>query len=155
MMSSRAMGISGPERWIGNLLLLSLLTIGCFRSERKPTDAKPVIPVGGVVLVNGKPVAGIQIKFHAVSQDPQNATLSMAKTDDDGAFHAWTYRADDGVPPGEYTLTFDDQSQAKPHLRSNQDLFKGKYSNPKTSKFKLTVPEDGEPVDMGEIELTR
>ena len=152
IMSSRATKMSGLGRMIRNLLFLSLITIGC-GGERKPPNPKPVIPVSGVILVDGKPVEGIQIKFHAVTPDPENATLSMAKTDDEGAFVAWTYRADDGVPPGEYTLTFDDQSQAKPHLRSNPDLFRGKYSDPKTSKFKLTVSEDEGPVDMGVIEL--
>ena len=59
-----------------------------------------------------------------------------------------------GAAPGDYTLTFKDQSQAKPHLRDNPDLFKGKYSNKDTSEFKVTVAESAEPIDMGTIELT-
>ena len=153
-MSTEAKGLFGLGRLISKLLLLCLLTLGCFGGERKPPNAKPVIPVSGVVLVDDAPLAGIRIKFHAVTQDPQNATLPMAKTDDEGRFKAWTYRADDGVPPGDYTVTFDDQSKAQPHMRSGPDLFKGKYSDPKTSTFKLTVPESGKPIDMGKIELT-
>ena len=154
-MITKARGLFGLDRQISKLLLLCLLTMGCSGGGRKPENAKPVIPVSGIVLVNGAPVAGIQIKFHATTQDPRNATLSLATTDDEGQFKAWTYRADDGVPPGDYAVTFDDQSQMKPHLRSSPDLFKGKYSDPKKSEFKLTVPAGGAPIDMGEIKLTR
>ena len=133
--------------------LLCLLTLGCFRAERKPPNAKPVTPVSGVVLVDGKPRANVQIKFHPASQDPQNATLSVATTDEEGQFKAWTYRPGDGIPPGDYTVTFDDQSKKKPHERTSPDLFKGKYADPKKSKFKITVPETGN-LDMETIELT-
>jgi hypothetical protein len=155
IMRTRTKGLFGLGRLISKLLLLCLLAVGCFGEERKPLNAKVVIPVSGVVLVDGAPVAGIRMKFHAATQDPRNATLSMATTDDEGGFKAWTYRVDDGVPPGDYTVTFDDQSQTQPHMRSSPDRFKGKYSDPNTSKFKLTVPENGEPIDMGEIKLTR
>ena len=147
------MGLFGPDRPIDKFLLLCLLTIGC-GAERKPPNAKPVIPVSGIVVVDNTPHAGILIKFNAATQDSQNATLSMAKTDAEGRFKAFTYRVDDGVPPGDYTLTFDDQSKADPYKRSSPDLFKGKYSDPKTSEFKLTVPANGNPIDMGKIELT-
>lgn len=136
------------------LLLLCVLMTGC-SGERKPPNEKPVVPVSGVVFVDGAPVAGVQIRFNPVTQDPRNATLSMAKTDAEGQFKAFTYRVDDGVPPGEYTVTFNDQSKAQPHMRSSPDLLKGKYSDPKKSEFKLTVPEKGKPIDMGKIELKR
>jgi hypothetical protein len=153
-MSTRAKGLFDLGRPISKFLLLCLLVMGCGR-ERRPPNEKPVIPVSGVVLVNAAPIAGVQIRFHAVTQDPQNATLSMAKTDAEGKFKAWTYRVNDGVPPGDYTITFNDQSETKPHMRSGADLFKGKYSDPKASKLELTVPANGKPIDMGTIELTR
>lgn len=154
-MSTRTKGQFGLGSPISKWLLACLLTMGCFGGERKPPNAKPVIPVSGVVLVDGAPVAGVQIRFHAVTQDPKNATLSMAKTNAEGKFNVFTYREFDGVPPGDYTVTFNDQSEAKPHLRNSPDLFKGKYADPKTSDVKLTVPAKGEPIDMGKIELTR
>ena len=149
--ATRRLGLGRLNR---NLLFLCLLMTGC-SGERKPPNAKPVIPVSGVVFVDGAPVAGVQIRFHPATQDPKNATLSMAKTDAEGQFKAFTYRVDDGVPPGDYTVTFNDQSKAKPHMRSSPDLLKGKYSDPKKSEFKLTVPENGKPIDMGKIELKR
>jgi hypothetical protein len=141
---------------VWSFLLLVLTVSGCSNGERTPPNAKPVVPVSGLVHINGKPApAGVQIRFHAVQQDPQNATLSMATTNADGQFKAFTYQPDDGVPPGEYQVTFDDQSEAKPHLRGSPDLFKGRYSDPKKSEFKLSVPASGPPIDMGTIELKR
>jgi hypothetical protein len=145
-------GLGGPG---SRLILLCLLTMGCFSGPRKPPNEKPVTPVTGLVLVDGAPVAGIQVRFIAATQDPQNATLSVAKTDAEGRFKAMTYRVDDGVPPGDYAVTFNDQSEAKPHMRSSPDLFKGRYSDPQKSDFKLAVPADAKPIDMGTIELTR
>lgn len=146
-------GSCDPRRLINKVVLLCLLTTGCSSGERKPPNAKPVLPVSGIVHVDGAPLAGIEIVFNAKTQGPSNATLSVATTDPEGRFKAWTYQKDDGIPPGDYTVTFNDQSQAKPHLRDNPDLFKGKYSDKKNSEFKLSVPESGEPIDMGTIEL--
>ena len=131
-MSNTAKRLFGPRRLISKVVLLCLLTFGCS---------------------GGAPLAGVKIIFHAKTSDPSNATLSMAKTDAEGRFKAWTYQADDGVPPGDYTVTFDDQSKTQPHMRSSPDLFNGKYSDPKKSEFKVKVPESGEPIDMGTIEL--
>lgn len=146
-------GHCGPRRLISKVVLLCLLTMGCSGGERRPPNEKPVLPVSGIVHVDGAPLAGIEIVFHAKTQDANNATLSVATTDAEGRFRAWTYQKDDGIPPGEYTLSFKDQSQAKPHLRDNPDLFKDKYSNKDASEFKVTVPATGEPIDMGTIEL--
>jgi len=148
-------GAFHPRMLINHVVLFCLLSQGCGEAERKPPNAKPVLPVSGLVHVDGAPKAGVRIIFHAKVQDPANATRSVATTDAEGRFKAWTYQIDDGVPPGDYTLTFNDQSEAKPHLRDNPDLLNGKYSDPVKSEFKLTVPESGAPVDMGTIELTR
>lgn len=153
IVSNTAKRLFGPRRLISKVVLLCLLTFGCSGGERKPLNAKPVLPVSGLVHVDGAPLAGVKIIFHAKTSDPSNATLSMAKTDAEGRFKAWTYQADDGVPPGDYTVTFDDQSKTQPHMRSSPDLFNGKYSDPKKSEFKVKVPESGEPIDMGTIEL--
>ena len=153
-MNTRSMGLFSLGRRISKLFLLCLLTMGCFQGERKPPNAKPVIPVSGIVLVDGAPLANVQIRFHPAKQDPKNATLTQATTDAEGRFKAFTYKVDDGVPPGDYTVTFNDQSKRQPHERSSPDSFKGKYSDPNKSEIKLTVPENGKPIDMGKIELT-
>ena len=65
-----------------------------------------------------------------------------------------TYNAGDGVPPGEYTLTFAWQEfNLLSRQYSGPDKLKQRYSDPANSTFKITVKE-GEELDMGIIALT-
>ena len=144
------------SRLVNAAAVLCLLSTGC-SSERKPVNEKPVVPVSGVVHVNGKPTAGIKIKFHAATQQTSHHVFPKATTGSEGKFTAWTYRIDDGLPPGDYTLTFIDHSKKKPMMRESNapDLLRGKYSNPKNAEHKITVPEGSEPIVMDTIELRR
>ena len=147
----------GPLRLFSTIIVLCLLTTGC-SSPRTPEDEKEVVPVTGIVHVDGTPVAGIEISFHAEEKATSHRIFPKATTDAEGKFQAWSYRKDDGLAAGDYTLTFIDHSApSQPFQRASNkpDLFKGKYSNPKKSDFPLVVPEGGEPIDMGIIELTR
>ena len=137
-------------------VVLCLLSAGC-SSERKPVNEKPVVPVSGVIHVDGGPLAGIEIKFHPEVQSDSHRIFPKATTDAEGRFEGWSYRKGDGLATGNYTLTFIDHSApSKPFERasSKPDLFQGKYSDPKNTEHILTVPADS-PVDMGVIELTR
>ena len=44
-----------------------------------------------------------------------------------------------GVPPGEYVVTFDFPVLKSGGIEEEIDLFKGKYSSPTTSKWKVEV----------------
>ncbi len=152
---ARARRLSAPVVSICGALCL--LSTGC-SSERIPVNEKPVVPVSGVVHVNGAPVAGVDIQFHPDVPDESHKIFPKATTDAEGKFQAWSYRVNDGLAAGNYTLTFVDRSgPSEPFQRkdSKPDLFKGRYANPKRSEIKLTVPEESEPIDMGTIELTR
>jgi len=141
---------------VGMTVAVCLMFAGC-SGERTPVNEKPVVPVSGVVHVNGKPTGGIKIKFHVATPDASHRVFPKASTDADGKFKTWTYRIDDGLPPGEYSITFTDLSQKKPMQRESNvpDGFRGAYSNPEQSEFKLTVTEGQEPIVMDPIELTR
>jgi|GEM_PF-717553 len=144
---------SRPLRLFG-IVALSLLTMGC-SSERKPVNELKVVPVTGVVLVNGQPTAGIKIKMFSQTTDREKRAFPRGVTDEEGRFHAWTYRVNDGVPPGEYVVTYVDHSQANPAVRENPDGFQGRYSDRKSTEHRITVPDSDEPFDMGEIPLSR
>ena len=61
----------------------------------------PVAPTEGVVLLDGKPAAGVSVVF-------RQAGLSMVasgKTDKDGRFELSTYGEADGAPVGECVAT--------------------------------------------------
>ena len=85
--------------------------------------------------------------------DKADPTVSAAFTDEEGNFKISTFEAGDGVPVGDYVLTF---AWGKMNLLTMQysgDKFNGKYADPKTSTHKFTVKE-GVPTDLGTIELT-
>lgn len=136
--------------------LMCLLTVGC-SGERKPVNEKPITPVSGVVTVDGEPFAGIRVKFHFKTPDASHRVFPKAFSDADGKIMPWTYRKDDGLPPGEYTVTFLDHSTATKTTRESerQDLFNGKYADPKTSEHTIKVPAAPEPFDLGTFALTR
>lgn len=118
-----------------------------------PTQ-KPTFPVTGVVLVDGKPAADLQVTLHNVQgMDSEAPTHTAGRTDQDGKFAVSTYSDGDGAPAGEYTLTFVWNQLNRMSMSYEGDKLKGKYEDPQGSQFKVTV-KPGKPVDMGRIELS-
>ena len=71
-------------------------------------------------------------------------------TNDDGRFAMTTYVKDDGLPSGNYTLTFSWLEMGM----TAKDKFKGKFSSARKSTNKFTVKEGTEEkLDLGTIEL--
>lgn len=111
----------------------------------------------GQVFVDGAPVPAaspLKVECHNVAGiDQTHPTVSSALTGEDGKFEISTYKAGDGVPAGEYVLTF---VWGRMDLISasygGPDKLGGAYSDPGKSEFKVVVVE-GEPTDLGKIEL--
>jgi len=124
---------------------------GCGQSgpERVPT-----YPVVGKVLVDGEPVEMLAINCVRLSEvDKENPTESQCFTADDGSFKIGTYEAKDGVPEGEYALTFQwGEWNLYSHSYSG-DKLNGRYSDAAKSETKFEVVP-GQPTDLGTIELT-
>src|SRR5690348_6286119 len=81
--------------------------IGC--SKGQESNQLPVFPVVGHLSVNGQTPAGAFVVLH-----PKNGTATApngeavhprAVVKPDGSFAVGTYKADDGAPSGEYSLT--------------------------------------------------
>ena len=68
-----------------------------------------------------------------------------AVTDENGEFTICSYQPGDGAPPGEYAVTFSwpkhlntiDDDSGMPEV----DQLQGRYANPRTSTFHITVRE--------------
>lgn len=116
---------------------------------------KETYPVTGQVFVDGKPASGVAVKLFDVNGvDKEHPTFSQGMTDDEGRFAISTYEAADGVPVGEYVVTFEwGEMNMFTMQYGGPDKLKKKYSNPQKSQFRITVKE-GEPTDMGRIDLT-
>ncbi|MGE0374655.1 MAG: hypothetical protein AB7I48_20870 [Planctomycetaceae bacterium] len=116
------------------------------------------VRVTGRVLVDGKTIElpkQVLILAHPLEgESPTSAELG-ANVNPDGSFVFSTYEAGDGLPVGDYKLTFQLGQINLLRGRLEGDDFKGKYSDPETSEHPLNVSEtDSGPIDMGTIELS-
>ncbi|GAB5440577.1 MAG: hypothetical protein Fues2KO_09260 [Fuerstiella sp.] len=144
-------------RKIGCVLLLTGMVVASGCSEEKPFR-KETSKVTGQVLVDGVPVPAtepLKIDCHNVAGiDQKHPTVSSALTGVDGKFEISTYETGDGLPAGDYVLTF---MWGKMNLIAGSyggpDKLKDRYSDPEKSEVKLTV-KAGEPVELGKIELS-
>jgi hypothetical protein len=139
------------HRW-WRLAVVLVVFASCSRSD---PNRKETFPVTGELYVDGKPAPTVQVALHDVNgMDPKQPTFSMTYTGDDGKFALSTYDEGDGVPAGEYTVTFmwGRLNTFNMHY-GGPDKLKGKYNDPEKSPFKVKV-EQGKPADLGRIELT-
>jgi hypothetical protein len=135
-------------------LFLSLMFLFGACGGRDP-NWKETHPVTGEVYVDGAPAAMLLVNCTDLAGiDTEQPTLSKAYTDDAGKFEISTYETGDGMPEGEYVLTFMwGKFDAISRGYSGPDKLKDKYLDPKKSEHKFTV-EKGKPTDLGRIELT-
>ncbi|MDY3552739.1 hypothetical protein R5W24_001827 [Gemmata sp. JC717] len=114
-------------------------------------DGPPVFPVRGKVLVNGKPAAGVTVSLHQTGEktlvmNPRGVSAA------DGTFQIGYQTATDGAPAGQYAVTFvwlPPRGETDPEEKP--DRLKGRFSNPATAKWKVTVnagPTELEPFDL-------
>lgn len=137
------------------ICLAPAIFVSC-RSEEEPFR-KETIPVTGTVVVDGQPPdTPIQIQCHSLQElDKEHPTFSQTVTGDNGSFAVSTYESGDGVPPGEYVLTFEWKVFNVVSMSyGGPDKLGGKYTDPKTSEFKLSVASGAEPIDMGQVQLS-
>jgi hypothetical protein len=140
-------------------LHLCLLAVVCLTAASCSSDEpfrKETFPVIGKVTVDGAaPGSPIQVHCHPVGgMDTTHPTFSQTETLADGTFKISTYESGDGVPEGDYKITFIWQNfNIMTREYSGPDKLNTRYSDPEKAEFKITVKK-GEPNDMGEIKLT-
>ncbi|MDG3008211.1 hypothetical protein [Paludisphaera mucosa] len=105
--------------------LASAAAVGCGEGISAPRT----VPTSGTVLFKGKPVGGVKVTLHP------NFNMTFTPngvTGQDGRFTLSTAAPMDGVPPGEYSVTFEllRAGADKRGLDTEFDVWKGKYANP-------------------------
>lgn len=132
-----------------SLILAACVLVGCSKAEPEGPRL-PTTPVGGVVHVDGKPVSMVEVTCHPDAGNTEMKHPVMVFTDDQGRFDMTTYVKGDGLPSGEYALTFSWLEMGM----TAKDKFKGKYSSLRKSTHKFSVKGAAdEKVDLGTIEL--
>lgn len=125
----------------GGCLLWCLAAIGC------GVGGGSLVPVKGVVKVDGKPAAGAVVTFHQQGAGMQGRPAT-AIAGADGAFTLMTGEAA-GVQPGKYkvTVTWPDPSK-KPSqteimmgasIYDGPDLLNGKYASSQSTTLEVEV----------------
>lgn len=140
-------------RIVGGLCLgvcVCVVAVGC---GKKGPPRKETFPVKGTLLIDGKPVGNVAVRCVSVQKLDATTPPSSTFTREDGTFEIATYEKADGVPEGEYVLTFQWGEMNLITRTLSGDKLRGRYSDPKKSPFRFKV-EKGKPVDLGQIELT-
>jgi len=139
------------SRW-GLPALLCMSLVGC---------GKGVVPVAGVVTLDGQPVPAATVLF---MPEEGNGRAASALTDDEGNFRLTTYVEGDGALPGQYHVVVS-KTEAVPeppallqpgeekkvigHYRAfkkegrKKSVLPADYGNESTSPLKCRVPTDG------------
>lgn len=134
--------------WLG----VGLTLAGC--GDKGPA-VKPTFKVTGKITVDGAPPGSpIQVECHNVAgMDQKMPSVSQCESKDDGSFEIATYRAGDGVPEGDYVLTFTWQEfQLMSRSYGGPDKLNGRYTDKDKSQTKFSVKNKS--VALGEIKLT-
>lgn len=134
-------------------LLLALVCPGC--SGTASDDSLPdfntvkVVPAGGVVTLDGKPLPKAVVIFM-----PKSGPPPQGETDENGRYKLNYGR--DGAPPGEYTVAVSYMVNAEgkpqglssslmppPGMETARQRLPREYSDPGRSKLRATVPPEG------------
>jgi hypothetical protein len=123
---------------------LVLTGAGCGSSSRK------LVPVEGIVTLEGEPLGGATVSFVPVSGGGLPAS---GRTSADGTFHLTTYSADDGALPGDYkvlVLKFEQLHQPQgfdpTDGKQAQDMMRKMMDPPKAKKGAATTTKAKSPV---------
>lgn len=161
-MNARACSLLLPaiNRRVGVCLSLMMLSIpGCSSSDDAEAERPSRTAVSGTIFYDNAPVAGATVIFSPVLTAGKAASgVTNAK----GQFHLSTFGNEDGAIPGDYEVMVlkvkTEQSQVadvdSPDYEAPmpvnvktpapESLIPPKYTNPKTSGLRATVPAEGE-----------
>jgi len=141
------------HKYTAMVLTTLLLIAGCGEA----TNRKATFPVKGKITVDGQaPGSAVRIECVPVAGlDATDPTVSGTECDPEGNFQISTYQQGDGVPPGDYILTFTWQEfNLMSRQYTGKDKLNGRYADPKSASAQKISVKAGEPTDLGVVALT-
>jgi hypothetical protein len=129
-------------------LISATLLAGC---AGEPVET--LVPVGGKLLVDGKPLDGVVVTF--IPEISENNGGGDGTTDDSGAFTVTNLKQNKpGLPPGKYTLIYSrmryPDGSAAPAIEPNKPIPPGPVRVEALPSF-LTIPDPNDPSRTVEI----
>ena len=137
-----------------------VLVIGftsCSSSGPVLPPKKPVVPVSGVVRVDGQPQEGIIVTLQPTTAKHGLYQFPTAITNGDGSFELSTYAENDGAPEGEYRALFswplqeDEEDLETDKLKRLYSSHDALGQNP---KFVVKIGHEPMELDPFELKLT-
>lgn len=118
------------------LINLSFALSGCGESWEAETHS-----AGGTISINGEAPVGAIVELQNVAAKAADVRNSRpwGVVDEFGIYTLTTYQSNDGAPKGEYAITV--RWPPTVNQPSLADRLQKAYSNPKTSKWRVTIEE--------------
>jgi hypothetical protein len=131
--------------WV--VIVLSLSALSCAKPR-----FKPVYPVKGRVVVDGKPAAGVDVRFHSLDDPQDQLARPLGTTGDDGEFTVSTYNPNDGLPAGSYAVTMRWLPKGYRGPIESGNKLPVRYDDPETSGFKVQISKGENVLPLFELE---
>lgn len=138
-----------------NIICFSLFVLFCLTmSGCKPkSNLNGLVPCEGKITFKGEACSGARISFSPIGNGG-NQRAASGVTDSAGVFKMITLQPDDGVFPGEYTVTITKyeflKTENKPQTEDTEspplkqeNKLPAKYADTQQSCLVITVPESG------------
>lgn len=108
-------------------------------------ELSETVPVSGTITIDGTPTKNVVI--YAYNSTSGMEAFAETKSQEDGTYCWSTYKACDGIAPGEYKLAFAYIPKDGKGGNPGKDELGGKYRNPMEGGFELSVqsgvPQEG------------
>lgn len=123
---------------IATVLLVAMWSVSCAKTD----DHKPLYPVSGRVVMDGKPVPYAFVVFHPQGVTGSDAIRPRAQAGANGSFALSTYAGADGAPPGEYRITVEKyKAPTEADKGPPVNLLPARYARADTSNLTARVQE--------------
>lgn len=131
-------------------VLANLLLNGILPEDLRPLESsepgvniakrKPVYPVRGKVVLDGKPIPDALVEFYPADKKA-GLPRADALADEDGSFVLSTYQAQDGAAAGEFAVTVVLRKVGTGPEEPGPNLLPARYGKPETTPLKVRVQQ--------------
>lgn len=130
-------------------LLAALLGTSCGTKRAH----KPLYPVRGQVLYEGRPANRALVVLHPLSDPSPETGRPRGQVGEDGSFTLSTYGTKDGAPAGDYRVTVELWLSSGKGDEGPTSRLPAKYAKPEKSGLTATV--DAGPTELKPFQLKR